>query len=114
VRLLLATHPAGSSRSPVGTVREGTVYEQFFTTLPSPAFTPADVLDLYLHRGSFETVLADEDEEQAKDSLGIADAVGTGVLANHQPVDLEPPLRVWATGPGNDDAGDGPRLFAGA
>jgi hypothetical protein len=25
------------------------------------------VLDLYLHRGSFETVLADEDEEQAVD-----------------------------------------------
>lgn len=67
VRLLLATHPAGSSRPPVGKVREGTVYEQFFTTLPSPAFTPADVLDLYLHRGSFETVLADEDEEQASD-----------------------------------------------
>src|SRR5260370_1120350 len=65
--MLLGTHPAGSSRPPVGKVREGTVYEQFFTTLPSPAFTPADVLDLYLHRGSFETVLADEDEEQAAD-----------------------------------------------
>src|SRR5258708_9135237 len=51
----------------MGKVREGTVYEQFFTTLPSSAFTPADVLDLYLHRGSFETVLADEDEEQAVD-----------------------------------------------
>src|SRR5260370_41315539 len=34
---------------------------------PHRAFTPADVLDLYLHRGSFETVLADEDEEQAVD-----------------------------------------------
>ncbi len=67
VRMLLATHPAGSARPAVGKVREGTVYEQFFTTLPSPAFTPADVLDLYLHRGSFETVLADEDEEQAVD-----------------------------------------------
>jgi hypothetical protein len=67
VRMLLATHSAGSSRPPVGKVREGTVYEQFFTTLPSSAFTPADVLDLYLHRGSFETVLADEDEEQAAD-----------------------------------------------
>ena len=65
--MLLATHPAGSSRPPVGKVREETVYEQFFTTLPSSAFTPADVLDLYLHRGSFETVLADEDEEQASD-----------------------------------------------
>jgi hypothetical protein len=67
VRMLLATHPTGSKLSPIGKVREGTVYEQFFTTLPSPAFTPADVLDLYLHRGSFETVLADEDEEQAAD-----------------------------------------------
>jgi hypothetical protein len=67
VRMLLGTHPAGSSRPSIGKVREGTVYEQFFTTLPSPAFTPADVLDLYLHRGSFETVLWDEDEEQATD-----------------------------------------------
>jgi hypothetical protein len=67
LRMLLATHPAGPSRPSVGKVREGIVYEQFFTTLPSPALTPADVLDLYLHRGSFETVLADEDEEQAAD-----------------------------------------------
>lgn len=67
MRMLLATHPAGSSRPPIGKVREGTVYEQFFTTLPHHAFTPADVLDLYLHRGSFETVLADEDKEQAVD-----------------------------------------------
>jgi hypothetical protein len=62
VRTLLATHPAGSSRPPIGKVKEGTVSEQFFTTLPSSAFTPADVLELYLHRGSFETVLADEDQ----------------------------------------------------
>jgi hypothetical protein len=43
------------------------VYELFVSTLPSPAFTASDVLDLYLHRGSFETVLADEDEEQDMD-----------------------------------------------
>lgn len=67
MRMRLSTHPAGASRPSVGTVRKGVVYEQFFTTLPSPAFTPADVLDLYLHRGSFETVLSDEDEEQATD-----------------------------------------------
>ncbi len=67
VRMLLATHPAGSSRPPIGKVKEGTVYEQFFTTLPSCAFTPADVLALSLHRGSFETVLADEDHEQDPD-----------------------------------------------
>jgi hypothetical protein len=39
----------------------------FVSTLPVPAFTASDVLDLYLHRGSFETVLADEDVEQNMD-----------------------------------------------
>jgi hypothetical protein len=48
----------------MGTTREGVVYELFFTCLPPSAFTPADVLDLYLHRGGFETVLSDEDKEQ--------------------------------------------------
>jgi hypothetical protein len=47
--------------------RAGVVYELFVSTLPSPAFSPADVLDLYLHRGSFEAVLADEDVEQDPD-----------------------------------------------
>ena len=51
----------------VGTQRDGMVYELFMSTLPSPAFTASDVLDLYLHRGSFETVLADEDDEQESD-----------------------------------------------
>jgi hypothetical protein len=67
VRLVIATHPATSSPPPVGVEREGTVYELFVSTLPSPAFSPSDVLDLYLHRGSFETVLADEDVEQDPD-----------------------------------------------
>lgn len=43
------------------------VYELFITRLASPAFSAKDVLDLYLHRGSFETVLADEDIEQDPD-----------------------------------------------
>jgi hypothetical protein len=43
------------------------VYELFVSTLPFPAFTTSDVLDLYLHRGSFEAVLADEDDEQESD-----------------------------------------------
>jgi hypothetical protein len=64
--LLAARQVAGAAPS-VGTLRNGTVYEQFFTTVPPHAFTPADVLDLYLHRGSFETVLADEDQEQDSD-----------------------------------------------
>jgi len=48
-------------------MRNGVVYAQFFTTVPPDAFTPAEVLDLYLHRGSFEIVLADEDQEQDPD-----------------------------------------------
>ena len=67
VRLVVATHTVTSSPPKVGVERNGTVYELFVSTLPSPAFTCSDVLDLYLHRGSFETVLADEDGEQDAD-----------------------------------------------
>jgi hypothetical protein len=67
VHLVIATHLATESPPSVGVERDGTVYELFISTLPSPAFTASDVLDLYLHRGSFETVLADEDEEQGSD-----------------------------------------------
>jgi hypothetical protein len=64
IRVIVATHPATSTPARVGTTREGLVYELFFTCLPPSAFTPSDVLDLYLHRGGFETVLSDEDQEQ--------------------------------------------------
>src|SRR6266700_3866208 len=67
VRLVVATHAVPDSAPAVGTQRDGMVYELFMSTLPSPAFTASDVLDLYLHRGSFETVLADEDDEQESD-----------------------------------------------
>ncbi len=67
VRLVVASHAATGSAPPVGVERDSSVYELFVTTLASPAFLPSDVLDLYLHRGSFETVLADEDEEQDSD-----------------------------------------------
>jgi hypothetical protein len=62
-RLVVATHPATSIAAPIGVTRDGIVYELFFTALPSGAFTPADVVALYLHRGAFEAVLADEDTE---------------------------------------------------
>jgi hypothetical protein len=67
MRLVIATHDASSSAPAVGVERDGIVYELFVSTLPFPAFIASDVLDLYLHRGSFETVLADEDEEQESD-----------------------------------------------
>jgi len=65
--MLLAARMASASSPAIGTVHNGTVSEQFFPTVPPNAFSPADVLDLYLHRGSFETVLADEDQEQDPD-----------------------------------------------
>jgi len=67
VRLVIATQAATDSAPVVGTERDGMIYELFVSTLPAPAFTASDVLDLYLHRGSFETVLADEDDEQESD-----------------------------------------------
>jgi len=67
VRLIVATHPAGTPRSRVGVTRAGVVYELFLTALPQSAFTAADVVSLYLHRGAFETTLADEDVEQDPD-----------------------------------------------
>lgn len=64
IRVIVATHPATDTPARIGTTREEAVYELFFTCLPPSAFTPSDVLDLYLHRGGFETVLSDEDKEQ--------------------------------------------------
>jgi hypothetical protein len=66
-RVVVATHPAGKKKSPVGVTRAGVVYELFFTNLPQQAFTVSDVVELYLHRGAFEPTLADEDREQDPD-----------------------------------------------
>ncbi len=66
-RVIVATHPAGAAKSRVGITRSGVVYELFLTHLPQSAFTAADVVTLYLHRGAFETALADEDVEQDPD-----------------------------------------------
>lgn len=66
-RVIVATHPVGPTPASVGVTRAGVVYELFFTALPPVAFTAADVVDLYLGRGAFETVLSDEDQEQDPD-----------------------------------------------
>jgi hypothetical protein len=62
-RVVVATHPAGEKKSRIGVTRAGVVYELFFSRLPQQAFTASDVVALYLHRGAFETILADEDQE---------------------------------------------------
>jgi hypothetical protein len=66
-RIIVATHPAGEQKSRVGRTRAGVVYELFLTALPQDAFTTADVVALYLHRGAFEPALSDEDQEQEPD-----------------------------------------------
>ena len=66
-RVVVATHPAGKKKSPVGVTRAGIVYELFFTNLPQHAFTACDVVEFYLHRGAFKSTLADEDREQDPD-----------------------------------------------
>jgi hypothetical protein len=72
-RVMVATHPADQNRKnskkkkTVGVTRAGVVYELFFTNLPPQAFTASDVVELYLHRGAFEPLLSDEDNEQDPD-----------------------------------------------
>lgn len=66
-RVIVAAHPATDGPTKVGTTRGENVYELFYAALPPGAFAPADVVALYLHRGAFETVLADEDKEQEVD-----------------------------------------------
>lgn len=93
VCLVVATHGATSSSPAVGVERDGMVYEMFVSTLPSPAFTCSDVLDLYLYRGSFEAVLADEDIEQDANRWYSYYPVRSGVLPDLRAVDLEPAPR---------------------
>jgi len=66
-RLVVATHPKGPKKQKIGVERDGVIYELFLTKLPQEAFTTSDVVAVYLHRGSFETVLSDEDGEQDPD-----------------------------------------------
>ncbi|GCF11650.1 hypothetical protein KDI_52140 [Dictyobacter arantiisoli] len=54
VRIIVATHPAGKTKSRIGVERDGIVYELFLTNLSQDGFTAADVVALYLHRGAFE------------------------------------------------------------
>jgi len=66
-------------------------------TFPRLSFTASDVLNLYLHRGSFETVLADEDVEQNADRWYSHTPCGqefAQILAQWM---REPPIRTGAT-----------------
>ena len=61
------TAPAHGEQATVGKQLGEDVYELFLTSHPARCLQAADVVRLYQHRGSFETVLADEDREQDPD-----------------------------------------------
>ena len=88
-RVIVATHVATTTKAPIGVTRDGMVYELFFTALPTAGFTAADVVKLYLHRGSFETVLADEDREQDADRWSSYTPHGKAGLADPVPMGVE-------------------------
>ncbi len=61
------TVPAPPERVTVGKQSGDFVYELFLTSHPVHCLQTADVVQLYLQRGSFEQVLSDEDVEQDPD-----------------------------------------------
>ena len=83
------------------------LYELFSTALPPEAFTPADVVNLYLHRGAFECVLGDEDAEQDPDHWCSHTTWGKAVLAHSGTMDLEPPPRIGTCAASRGHAHDG-------
>jgi len=46
-RLVVATHPAGETKSRIGVTHAGVVYELFLTKLPQSVFTANDIVALY-------------------------------------------------------------------
>src|SRR2546426_10475494 len=62
-----AHHRLAGPYASVGVTHDGVVYELFLTNLSQSAFTAADVVTLYLHRGAFENALSDKDQEQDPD-----------------------------------------------
>ena len=84
--VVVATHPAGKKKSPVGVTCAGVIYELFGTLLPQHAFTACDVVELYLHRGAFELPLSEEDLEIDPDRWCSHAAWGEARLAVHRPM----------------------------
>jgi hypothetical protein len=67
VILTRRTAPAERAQISVGKLRGEYVYELFLTSHSATALPAATILELYQHRGAFEQVLSDEDDEQDPD-----------------------------------------------
>jgi hypothetical protein len=96
-RVVVATHPAGKKKSPVGVMRAGIVYELFFTNLPEPPFTACDVVELYLHRGVIRACACRRGSGDRSRSLVQPLGLGAGVLATGSPMGMEPEARTGAS-----------------
>ena len=68
-RVIVTRRAAPSERAKiaVGKLRGESVYELFLTSHPAQCLPAATIVELYQHRGSFEQVLSDEDQEQDPD-----------------------------------------------
>jgi hypothetical protein len=84
-RLVVATHPQGSKKQRMGTLRDGLISELLVTTLAQDVLSAADVVALSLPRGSFETARSDEDREHDPDRWCSQTAWDTkpGTCASH-------------------------------
>jgi hypothetical protein len=88
-RLSVASHPATSTSVYIGKKRDGMGEALFATRLAGRALSAKAVLDRDLHRGSFESVVADEDSEQEPDRCWSHARFLPGVLPAHRPRGLE-------------------------
>ena len=98
-RVVVATHPAGKKKSPVGVTRAGVVYELFFTNLPQHAFTACDVVELYLHRGALRARALGRRPRAGPGPLVQPFGLGTGMLATGGTMGLEPEVGTGAPDP---------------
>ncbi len=76
-------------------------------SLPVGAFTAADVVDVYLHRGANARVLSDEDQEQDPDRWCSQTRLLAGGLANPLTVGLESAPLPGASTPSHPEAHHG-------
>jgi hypothetical protein len=115
MRMLLTTYPAESSRPPIGKVREG-------TALMNNSSRPCHTTRLRLQMCSICICIGVRSRQcslmkmrNKRSIAGYRERSGARRDdANHQSMDVEPALGVWAASTGDHDARDGPGLFAGA
>lgn len=77
-RVIVTRRPAPADQPPstVGKLLGDSGYELFLTSHPAACLPATMIIELYQHRGSFEQVLSDEDQEQDPDRWCSLTALG--------------------------------------